>query len=427
MGQGSVMTSFPVPCSARKPSKFQVRPVLVLAVLVLATLAPARAQGQTMKLLTPTTGWVSNNGHLYWTADSGSNWTDITPIPPNAHVRGVGLRGIFFLNTQEGWAVISYPETVVPLTPQALRTRKDVFGIAQTVDGGQIWSFLPLTYPQLPQWEEALGAPDDMFFLDSLHGWMVMAMTGSSNFAPGKLLATDDGGRNWKWVNGPGTIGTLLFTSTQDGWLAGGPGGLRLYATHDGCKTWQQINLTPPTQIHTSPQAVYEGPPLFVDAQHAYVAARYQGLGGAPSRLVVFATADAGKTWKPAKVLDDVWKGGILDVALADSILIVPSSSSMKAIHVATVHLKGDLTSSVVVSGKGLYGLTFADAAHGLALAESGLLYTSDGGATWKNVTPWHIFRPSPSRTVPAVKHPQAQREATHPETSISVSPLAPG
>src|SRR5574337_2043225 len=142
--------------------------VIFLAALTLPALVPAMARAQQMKLLTPTTGWVSNNGHLYWTTDSGSNWTDITPIPPGMRRLAVAVQSVFFLNEREGWAVISYPETIVPLTEKALQTRKTFYDIAQTADGGQTWSFQPLTYPPLPQWEqEAQGPPGDMFFLDS--------------------------------------------------------------------------------------------------------------------------------------------------------------------------------------------------------------------------------------------------------------------
>jgi photosystem II stability/assembly factor-like uncharacterized protein len=408
-----VISSRVIPRRISRRLRFPIRIICVLAALTFAALVPAQAQQ--MKLLTPSTGWISKDNHLYWTTNSGGQWSDITPVPPGAVRAGVSIRSVFFLNTQEGWVVISHPQQVVPLTLKALRTRKTLYDIAQTVDGGETWSFLPLAYPQLPQWQqEALAGPGNMYFLDSLHGWLVMAMMGSSNFEPGKLLATDDGGRNWKWVKGPGTIGSLLFTSTKDGWLSGGPNGLRLFATHDGCETWQRINLEPPSGLHVSPQAVYEGPPLFTDPQHAYVAARYDGNRGAPSRLIVFTTADAGRTWKPVRILQDSWEGGVLPVALADSTLVVPSGFSVKAVHVATVHLKGNLTSSVVVSHKGLYGMTFVDAAHGLVYTESGLLYTSDGGSTWRNVTPWPMPKPSPPPPGITVRHPKIEMEVKH-------------
>ena len=420
-----LVSSFKRPQNERL-SRLPFSMVIILSALVLPVLAPAPAQARRMKLLTLTTGWVTRLGHLYWTRDSGSDWTDITPVPPGIVRGGVKLDSVFFLDTQQGWAVVSYPQTVAPLTLKALRTRKTLYDIAQTVDGGQTWSFLPLTYPELPQWEqEALAGPRDMNFLDSLHGWLIMAMSGSSNFAPARLLATDDGGKSWKWTNSPDTTGTLLFTSTQNGWLAGGPGGLRLYATYDGCKTWHEIDLAPPPQFNLSPQAVFEGPPAFVDARHAFVAARYEGLGGARSRLIVFSTADAGKTWTVAKVLEDSWEGGELPVAFADSVLIVPSGASAKAMHIEAAPLSGEAVSKVVVSGNNVLELTFADPQHGLALDGDAVLYTSDGGAAWRNVTPKHVSRLDPASRAPTVQRSQVQVELTHPNTSLLLTPEA--
>jgi len=382
--------------------RFQTQAILALVALILAMLVPAAARAQEMKLLTPTTGWVSRFNHLYWTTDSGSNWADITPVPPGVVRAGVKVRSVFFLNTQEGWAVVSYPETVVPLTVQALRTRGTLYQIAQTADGGQTWSSLPLGYPQLPQWQqEALAGPGNMFFLDSLHGWLVMAMAGSSNFAPGKLLATEDGGRNWKWVNGPSTIGKLLFTSTQNGWLAGGPGGGHLYVTRDGCNSWQEVNLTPPAEAGPLAFHVLEGPPAFSSDGRGFVAASYAGHEGEGSKLIVFSTGDGGATWKPIKILPEPGFGGDLPVgaSISDSVLLAPTGK--QKVVVTAVPLSGALTSSTAVSYNNVLGLSFAGRSYGLARAMSGgVSFTSDGGATWKNVTPWHNYMPvsSPSR-----------------------------
>lgn len=405
--------SFYSPRGIRKPSSLQICIVFALAALIFPMLAPSRAQAQQMKkmkLLTPTTGWVSNDGHLYWTTDSGSNWTDITPVP--AGLRGVGLLSVYFLNTQEGWAVISYPQTVFPLTLKALRNRKTLYDVAQTVDGGQTWSFLPLTYPHLPKWEqEVLAGPGHMFFLDSMHGWLIMTMSGSSNFAPARLLATDDGGRNWKWVNSPDTVGTLLFTSMQDGWLAGGPGGHNLYMTRDGGANWEDVNLKVELQGKTAECGVL-GPPHFTDKNHGFVAA-----GCAGKAVVAFATSNAGKTWKTVKILRESQLGGEFPVAIADSTLIVPTGASSRSIKAASVPLRGQVESSVVVSRGSAFALSFADSNHGLAwpLQVGGIQYTSDGGATWKSVTPRRTFKKSPSKTTRSVEHPRLKMEPIHP------------
>src|ERR1041385_1447545 len=102
--------------------RFQTQAVLAMVALIVPLLVPAGAQAQEMKLLTPSTGWVSRFNHLYWTTDSGANWADITPVPPGIVRAGVSIPSVYFLNPQEGWVVVSHPETVVSMTPQALRT-----------------------------------------------------------------------------------------------------------------------------------------------------------------------------------------------------------------------------------------------------------------------------------------------------------------
>jgi photosystem II stability/assembly factor-like uncharacterized protein len=360
-----------------------------------------------MKLLTPTTGWVSRFNHLYWTTDSGSNWADINPIPPGVIRAGVALQGVFFLNTHEGWATVYLPGKPVSLVPQPGHPQNTLYDVAHTVNSGKTWSFTAFTYPKLSyDEEEAIGGLDDMFFLDHLHGWLDVAMTGSSNFAPGVLLATSDGGRNWKRIKGPGTIGALFFTSIQDGWLAGGPGGEHLYVTRDGCKSWQEVNLAPPAEAGPVAFRVLEGPPIFSSDVRGFVAASYAGHEGEGSKLIVFSTGDGGARWKPIKILPEPGYGGGAPVGalVTDSVLLAPTGK--QKVGVTAVPLSGALTSSTVVSFNNVLGMSFAGRSYGLAWAMSGgISFTSDGGATWKNVTPWHNYMPvssSPRPIAPA-------------------------
>ncbi len=382
--------------------------LLVLGTFVLLGLALAPSAAGGMKMLTPGTGWVRHHNTLYWTADGGSQWSDITPVPPGV-VRGVVRVGsVFFLDTQQGWAVISYPETIVPSNPETLNIQGRRYEIAHTVTSGQTWSFTPFTCPRLPEWEQvALAGPGGMYFLDSDHGWLVMLMTGSSNFAPGKLLATQDGGSTWNWVNSPGTIGTLLFTTAQDGWLAGGPGGRFLYATHDGTKTWEEVHVTPPLQVRPPFSSVFGGPPLFLDGQRGFVAVSHMGRKEAGSNLVVYSTTDGGATWQPAKVLPISPVGGEFPVSIVDSVLVVPHGPARGKVGVATVQITGKLTSSVVVSPITAVAMSFFDAGNGWVLSKQGrILATTDGGATWTDITPWQVYSPPPGAKTPAPKKP---------------------
>ncbi|HSU58109.1 MAG TPA: glycoside hydrolase domain-containing protein [Bryobacteraceae bacterium] len=352
-----------------------------------------------MKLLSPNTGWVADGNRLYWTTDGGDHWTDITPIPPDAAHATITLRIPFFRNTSEGWAIISYPEQIAPseIVPNATT----VYTIAHTVDSGASWSFTPLTYPELPQWiQDTFAGPADLYFVDSLHGWLDIAFEGLSK--PGKLLATEDGGKTWNWVNSPGFSGPITFASLRDGWLLGYFGGDKLYVTHDGCNTWQEVSLSPP-QIGSAIYRRFQGIPVFQDQQKGYLAVHYSGPSGTPSKLIVYSTANTGKTWQPIKVLNEAREAAGAIFAVVDSAMIVSTGSSARNVSVASIPLNGG-SSDVSASDRGVIALTFADTTNGWVWsAEGGLLATHDGGSTWKHIGPSHT--PAlPSTTVPIHK-----------------------
>jgi len=390
----------------------------MLAGLILPAPAKAQIGLGTMKLLTPTTGWVSKFGHLYWTTDSGSHWKDITPVPPGVFRAGVNLQGVFFLNTREGWAAVYLPGKPVSLVPQPGH-QNTLYDVAHTVDAGKTWSFSSFTFPELSyDEEEALSGLRGLFFLDSRHGWLIPALTGNSQ--PGDLVATDDGGKTWGRAHGVGTSGVLRFTSLKDGWFLGGPVG-RLFATHDGCKTWQELDLKTELQGKT----VGCGPlglPHFTGESHGYVAASCMGQA-----VVAFATEDAGRTWKAVKKLSESQRGGEFPVAIADSTLIVPTGEGTKGFKTAAIPLHGATDSPVIVSRSSALALAFADRSHGLTYAINGrLFYTSDGGAAWKDVTPWPMPKRSPLPPGITVRHPKTEMEVKHLGSSPSNDQQAP-
>jgi photosystem II stability/assembly factor-like uncharacterized protein len=79
----------------------------------------------------------------------------------------------------------------------------------------------------------------DIFFLDSLHGWVA----GGNGF----VIATTDGGDSWAKVNilpqvsadTLGSIFSVCFSSLTHGWVAG----QNLYETKDGGKTWSKRDI----------------------------------------------------------------------------------------------------------------------------------------------------------------------------------------
>jgi photosystem II stability/assembly factor-like uncharacterized protein len=379
-----------------RPLSFYLRIFSVFIPLFLIHL-PMRMGAEPMKLLASGTGWVENGNALYATSDGGATWTDITPVPPGVPRGGVALHSTFLLNAATGWAVISNPEIAPGATLTEYLRPKTVYRIARTSDGGRSWSFSPFYHPELEQWQaEGLAGAGSISFVGNLHGWMDVIFAG--NFKSGKLLATEDGGATWKWVNGPGAGGAVHFVTLQDGWLIGAYE-QRLYATHDGSRTWQEVRITPPAQIQAGMTVTFQGTPTFADSEHGFVAALYVGTPGTPPRFVVYSTPDGGRTWSPVKILgltEEVGAGAYIPFAITDAALMVPMAPGEVSRNVTSVPLNGDLLSDKAIPIGNPMQFSFADQHHGIQIGGDGrLLSTSDGGATWKDATPWHMMKTS--------------------------------
>lgn len=391
--------------------KLQAGVATVFALLALFSLVPLRASAAQMKLLAPNTGWVAGGNTLYWTTDGGNHWTNITPAPPEVRPGSATLSNVFFLDISEGWAIISYLTDVSAATPSKLGylgTQKTIYEIAHTVNSGESWTFTPLTYPELPaSWQETFAGPVDLYFLDSQHGWLDLGFDGNSK--PGKLLATDDGGETWNWVNSPGFSGLLAFASLQDGFLLGYFGADKFYATHDGCKTWREVSLAPPSQVGAAIYPTFQSPPKFEDRNRGFLVVHYSGGPGIPTKLVVYSTSDSGKTWQPIKALDEAeqhTQAANFPFAVSDSTMFIAAESNSGHARIASVPLLDGHSSAVHPSERGFFGLTFADTSHGWALSAKGLIATQDGGRTWKYIGLQPAHSPQPGKIVPSTSGP---------------------
>jgi photosystem II stability/assembly factor-like uncharacterized protein len=373
------------------PRPFRFLPAV--PILLVLSLVPANAAAQAMKLLNANTGWFLDLGSgLHWTSDGGSTWTRITPVPPGIPAATVSVHGLFFLNPSQGWAIVSYPQQRPgPVTVQSYINPLTVYQIAKTSNAGQTWSFIPFIYPALPEsWQDSFAGPGGIDFVDSLHGWIGMMYTG--NARTGKLLATQDGGETWQWVNSPHVSGLFNFLSTERGWLVSDVGADTLYATDDGCKSWHEVRLTPPSDVGKAIYQRYQSTPVFrSDGKQGFLAVHYIGGEGIPSKLVIYSTNDSGRTWKSSQALSETeesWQGGSFAMDIADSSLFVQTDSS--GTKVAAVPLTGATASPAeTVSRDGADALSFADSANGWALETGGRLQsTHDGGKSWKDITP---------------------------------------
>jgi photosystem II stability/assembly factor-like uncharacterized protein len=367
-----------------------VRRAASLAILLAVLTVTGRAETNRVKLLSASTGWAASEDRVYWTVDGGSDWKDITPLPVGLKL--VRIEHAFFRDTSEGWVLVSHEQT----TQLGASRLVVVYEMAHTVNGGTGWSFAPIKFPKSPTepWRDTESfSPREFYFVDGSHGWMVIHEEGGSGVRPGDLMATVDGGTTWNWVGSPHVSGNVVFTSLKDGWLAGGPDDRELYVTHDGAQTWEKVTLALPAQVNPHSYTQFQTP-SFTDSLHGFLAVKYPGTYGVKqSQLVVFSTSDAGKTWKPIKVLSYSGEKGEFSVIFTDGKLIVPTSVDDEQVRIMQVSLD-DASTVDIGSPAGVSGLSFYDAEHGVAMSKPGIVATFDGGTSWKNVTPWHRSNP---------------------------------
>ena len=312
-----------------------------------------------MKLLAAQTGWAQSGHHLYWTTDNGAHWKDITP--PKSPKESIG--GIFFLDTSNGWALLSYPG----------QEDEQQFRIAATSDAGATWSISGIRLGR--------RAPEDFSgegwidFVDSLHGWLLVRGKSSVAFSWGTLLSTKDGGRSWVPLGSPPIGDHFKFVTAEEGWLAGGPGGQKLYLTRDGAKHWQQVSVVAPRELANA-TAVYDVP-VFLDAKRGFLAVTYSG-----SALALFETKDGGVSWAQGGLIPKLGRdyvGFPAPTAVADSGLFFAEASSglgIKLTNLAPGRRVMHVNANVAHASGDVLGLSFATGSRGWISTEGGLLAT---------------------------------------------------
>jgi photosystem II stability/assembly factor-like uncharacterized protein len=346
-----------------------------------------------MKLLAPGKGWATTvQNFLYWTNDDGGHWTDITPDearplgslatnkqgPIQAHHpkwHGI-LYSVFFLNSAEGWAILG------PMSPDS-----DDYQLAHTVDSGKHWAVGDLVYPPLPLWlRDALAGPSAPFFVDRLHGWLQMGFSGNSR--PGKLLMTEDGGKTWRWTNGPGETGEMFFLSQQRGWIACSGWSNQLFVTSDGSKSWHAVGVPPPARVNPVYRRFISAP-VFRDARNGILLVYYPGLN-VVTKVGIYSTDNGGETWHLANVISETEDTAGAPVALAETALFFPTGFTIRDVATGSIPLgEGASRPEVHPSERGIRSLSFLDRDNGWAISGwGGLFATNDGGSRWRNITP---------------------------------------
>ena len=383
---------------------------LLLVSLSLGAVVECSAERlESMKLLSPGTGWAATANSLYWTINGGKTWRDITP---KTHHRHQTISSVFFLDTAAGWAVLRCADD------RDEKADDICFEFASTTDAGETWS---VGHPKIvdPDPEAGFSGRTFLGYADRLHGWAILKVSRAVSVSFGIMLKTEDGGKTWKVLPAPPIADHFIFITAKDGWLEGGPNA-DLYVTHDAGGAWARVAVAPPAAVKWKAWPPGENDvwpynylPFFEDPKHGFLIGSYWEDPNDPSTpaptFVLFSTIDIGVTWRLERLLPEV-RGAV--AVSRGTLFEVSNPKNMDTLTLRRQPLIGSSASAVAVSADvhdipirhhlgggytnlGYDELVMADGAHGWLLADE-LLATGDGGASWTDVTPG-----GPPRAVP--------------------------
>ncbi|HLJ87647.1 MAG TPA: glycoside hydrolase domain-containing protein [Candidatus Angelobacter sp.] len=343
-------------------------------------------QIQSMHLLNSNTGWVAGRSSLMITHDGGLHWSESAPLGPDTGA----IESVFFLDELQGW--------VVSAAAGEQGEEAAAFIISSTVDGGATWADRKLVLP-----EEESGSSIALSFVDADHGWIMVRKPSSSNFSRGALLATDNGGINWRLLPEPPIGDAVRFTSPTTGWLAGGAAHNELYVTRDGGHHWQVQSVLASDAAHNVAVSSYQLPEFRNERDGALTV--FVGEPGKP-RVAVFETHDGGTTWgakTSVPLSEDALQAGgaVTSVIDANTLFVAPRSrDQFTAVTQGSPRNQGFFAQ--FSADEAITGLDFNDDHHGWVLVTSGhcdavksqchqdsrLFSTNDGGSTLNAITP---------------------------------------
>jgi len=333
-----------------------------------------------MQIVSPGSGWVLDGHKLYWTSDNGQNWDDITPGNDQQPVSKV-----FFLDVNRGWAILpGNDDTGASIT------------IASTRNGGKSWQSALVAIDSVAQGRR-IGEVASMYFADTQQGWLILHLSSSSNFSIGAAMHTEDGGLTWAALPPPPAAGNIVFLTSQNGWMAGGPAGGQLWFTRDGGRSWQLAAIPAPVECAGAGPAY--SLPEFIGTRDGRLTATTVNSGG--NCVIDYGTADGGQSWQVQRVSED---SAALHAALANSGIHtshIYASGSDVVIEQDGVRRQGAFPAGLQPNGTITHAELVDDSAGWLHYSsgacqlskthctqQSELLATVDGGKTYTVITP---------------------------------------
>ena len=232
-----------------------------------------------------------------------------------------------------------------------IQFRDSLFGCAvgaggvvmMTADGGNFWR-------KVRSGRSSTDAMMDLQMMGWRKGWAL---------GPATIIGTNDGGETWfgleynRSENGYLSGRGLDFVDEQRGWLVSH--GAQLFRTDDGGDTWTKVELPLPSGQRPTLNDI-----AFVDGSHGWIVGE---------KGTVFATSDGGESWEAQEFGIPVER-------------VLPKGEKPRPPDIIPGLDDGP-------SKLDLYAVKFADAQRGWAVgwysdvAESVILGTRDGGATW--------------------------------------------
>lgn len=214
------------------------------------------------------------------TSDGGRSWTSVAHLP-----QPLVALSMQFVDVRHGWISGLGPPICGGFKSPPCHTI-----LLRTVDGGQRWTHL--TTPSI------FGAPGDVRFVDSLHGWLIHAQSPCKSFCLRSLYATSNGGLTWHPVRNAPRMPVMGLSSVdaRHVWIGGGYGPscvVSIYGTSDGGVTW-----TRQFEVPKHCGLVQVG---MLDARRGWAVeggdSRYCSMGGC-SDYALYETTDGGKHWR---------------------------------------------------------------------------------------------------------------------------------
>ncbi|MCA9300136.1 MAG: hypothetical protein KDA28_13780 [Phycisphaerales bacterium] len=293
-----------------------------------------------LHMLDASVGWVSGTGFqdddygatLHHTTNGGDTWTQVT-IPRGPTGNDVTTTRVWFADASTGWI--------------STRPSGAVSHLYRTTNGGTSWTDLGSV------------ALDSWRFIDTQTGWAANT--------DHEVMRSTNGGTTWTVTPtqpNPGALETTVsaaFSATEaivttfEAW----PVGFTVHHTTDGGASWETIQSGAGTRWQ-----------FYHDAMTGW------GVSDGIQK-----TTDGGMTWveqRPQNEVPETFRDG--DVIDAQTAYLVGDYGYMIRTH------DGGATWEQVSNGSGrpMYNVGFADKRHGWATGDGDtILRTTDGGVTW--------------------------------------------